>query len=158
MEYDQNKLEIAFLVCLRRLRRSRFSEIYRSLSDAEFFTLMAIRTLEEEQQSSVRIASLAERLNTSSPAISKMLRTLEQKSYCKRITDPSNRRSTFVVITEEGDALLREARQNIGVFAKRVSEKMGEDDLAEFIRLSQKCYDAMNEAVAELETEGEEST
>lgn len=156
MTNEQERLEMAFLICLRKLRKSSISAIFDSLSTAEFFTLTSIRTLKHEQQSNVRVSALAERLDTSPQAISKMLRSLEGKGYIKRVTDPANRRNTFVLITEEGDTLLQNAQASIAQFAQLVTQKMGEEDMANFIRLGEKCSQMMNEAATELYGEKEE--
>ncbi len=157
MTSEQDRLEMAFLICLRKLRRSNVSTMYDSLSTAEFFTLVAARALKYEQ-SDVRVSALAERLDSSPQAISKMLRNLEVKGYIRRETDPSNRRNTFVRITEEGDTLLQEAQSSIHQFAQLVTEKMGEEDMACFIRLGEKCSQVMHEAADELYGKKEEAS
>ena len=62
------------------------------LSTAEFYALFAILRLQEAQDSAVHrrfgFSSLIETLNLSPQAVSKTLRLLEQKGYCKRITRP----------------------------------------------------------------------
>lgn len=158
---EQENLEIPFLICLRKLRKSNVHGIFRSLSTAEFFTLFAIqKRLSEtvETQKVARVSVLTESLSASPQALSKMLRTMEGKGYLKRITDPADRRSTFVAITPQGDALLADARKSVARFAQLVTEKMGSADMAEFIRLSEKCADIMDEVADEIYKETEEAS
>ena len=104
----------------------------------------------------IRISELGKRLKLSPQAVSKTLRALERKDFARRHTDPNDRRSTLVQITEKGESLLWEARKAITEFSRRVTQRMGEEDMAEFLRLSQKCSDLMDEVAEEMRQGREE--
>lgn len=152
-EYD-NKEAMAFFICLRRIRHTHSSEVFQTLSSAEFFVLFSIESLsqseEGESAATVRVSAIAEKMKVSPQAISKLLRNLEKKAYIQRITDETDRRNTLVILTEQGSSLLKKTRDMMEEFAHRVVEKMGKDDMREFIRLVNKCSDIMDETTAEL--------
>lgn len=51
---------------------------------------------------------LALSAGVSKATISNIMRTLENKSFCRRETDPRDRRNTFVVITPKGRDVIEE--------------------------------------------------
>ncbi|MCA1027405.1 MarR family winged helix-turn-helix transcriptional regulator [Cytobacillus kochii] len=51
---------------------------------------------------------LALSAGVSKATISNIMRTLENKSFCRRETDPRDRRNTFVVITPKGKEVIEE--------------------------------------------------
>lgn len=146
---EQEGRNLAFLLCLRKIQKNHFPYVHRSsLSTAEFYALFAILRLQEAQDSAgpeIRVSSLIETLNLSPQAVSKTLRLLEQKGYCKRITDPNNRRNTLVLITEQGTTLVNRTKSEIARFVEEVTKRMGDENMAEFIRLSNQCSAIMQE-------------
>ena len=155
MSNEEKELALAFLDCMRRVRRNHMSDVYQTLTSVEFSTLFSILKL-QEQKGSPRVSDLVEDLNASPQFISKTLRTLETKGYCERMTDPANRRSTLVLLTEKGTDLLHTAKDRIFRFAQAVTERMGQEDMEEFIRLNHKCFDIVQDIASELYTEKEE--
>lgn len=57
------------------------------------------------------VKKLADDLNISKPAISRALDTLEEATLVKRVKDPTDRRSVFVVRSAKGANFLRELRE-----------------------------------------------
>lgn len=156
---DPETLEFAFLFTLRKLRKSNFNNVYQSLSAAEFYTLFAILHLREQdgtENAPVRVGALVEELQLSPQAVSKMLRTLEQKGYCQRITDPQNRRNTLVVATDSGAKLAQAAQQKTFQFAQLVTERMGKENMETFVGLARRCADVMQEVSRDLYAKKEE--
>lgn len=158
MSDKQKELAIVFLDCMRRSRKNNLNDVYQQLKSIEFFTLFSILKLQNQKEDGAnpRVSELVEDLNVSPQFISKTLRSLESKGYCQRITDPSNRRSTLVILTEEGTNLLQQAQDRIFHFAQAVTERMGEENMTQFIELTHKCFDIMQDIASELYTEKEE--
>ena len=147
----------ALVHSLYLLRKRSFQDVYPDLSNGEFFALFSLFALKVETgEDMIRISELGKRLKLSPQAVSKTLRALERKDFARRHTDPNDRRSTLVQITEKGESLLWEARKAITEFSRRVTQRMGEEDMAEFLRLSQKCSDLMDEVAEEMRQGREE--
>lgn len=155
MSNEQKELAMAFLDCMRTIRKNNMSDVYQTLTSAEFFALFSILKL-QKQKGSPRVSDLVEDLNASPQFISKTLRTLETKGYCQRVTDPTNRRSTLVLLTEEGSALLEKAQDRIFRFAQEVTERMGKEDMEQFIRLNHKCFSIMQDIASQSMKEKED--
>lgn len=155
MSNEQKELALAFLDCMRTIRKNNMSDVYQMLTSVEFFTLFSVLKL-QEQKGSPRVSDLVEDVNASPQFISKTLRTLEAKNYCQRVTDPNDRRSTLVLLTEEGTSLLRHAQERIFNFAQAVTERMGQEDMEAFIRLNHKCFAIMQDIASESLKEKED--
>lgn len=156
---EQERKELAFLICLRKIRKNNISQMYHTLSPAEFYTLLAIQQIQggsDPPPQAVRMSALIETMGMSPQATSKMLRTLEQKGYCRRITDPRNRRSTLIEVTQEGMELAQSTKEQMTRFARMVTQRMGDADMEEFIRLVNRCDAIMQEVALELYREKEE--
>ena len=113
----------------------------------EFLMLQLIgRQLERKPDApGVYVSQLTQCSYVSPPAVSRTLRRLEGKGLVQRRTDPKDRRTTYVVLTEEGQALLTACRQELRLLALRVVERMGGDDL----QVLTKQLDRLTEAVRE---------
>ena len=150
---------MALGACLRQLRRTaQHSEAYKTLSNGEFFTLYTLSELEKDAavHGHVRVSDLAKKMDLSMQAISKMLRSLEGKGYIERVTDPHDRRNTFIVTTAEGTALLESSRQSYARFSREVIDRMGAEDMETFIQLSQRCIQIIEDVTAEFYEKKEE--
>lgn len=151
MSQPMTPAALEFFIALRNIRKRAAQEVYRELSSGEFCALFVMRSLQQDDADrSIRVASLVEKSHATPQAVSKMLRTLETKGYIVRHVDPSDRRSTRVTITQKGSELLHDAQISMSAFAARVMEKMGDEDSAEFIRLTNKCAALMEETVQEF--------
>ena len=113
----------------------------------EFLMLQLIgRQLERKPDApGVYVSQLTQCSYVSPPAVSRTLRRLEGKGLVQRRTDPKDRRTAYVVLTEEGQALLTASRQELRLLALRVVERMGGDDL----QVLTKQLDRLTEAVLE---------
>jgi DNA-binding MarR family transcriptional regulator len=77
-------------------------------------------------------------LDMSGPALSRWLRSLEQKQFIQRETDPEDRRNTLVSLTKEGLAKTREICETLNEFMRNITVRMGEERLqALFAELSE---------------------
>ena len=157
MHLEPDPRTTALVRSLYLLRKRSFQDVYPELSNGEFFALFSLFALKQETgEEMVRISELGKRLKLTPQAVSKTLRALEKKGFAQRHTDPNDRRSTLVQVTEQGEFLLWEAREVITDFSRRVTQRMGEGDMAEFLRLSQKCSALMDEVAEEMRLEREE--
>ena len=78
-----------------------------SVSKAEFFLLVQIhRQVQVQEVSTVR--TLAQDMGVSSPAVSRMIRSLSEKNMAEKRDLSSDRRNTSITLTERGIETLRE--------------------------------------------------
>ena len=132
---------------LHRLIQTHRSLPMGGLPMGEFMMLQLIRSRHEEQPEArgVYFSELTRCICASSPAVSRTLRRLEEKGLAERRTDPQDRRTTYVVLTEGGQRLLEASRRQMEELARRVAQRMGEDALRELTAQ----LDQLTEAVLE---------
>ena len=87
-------------------------------------------------------------MRVAAPAVSRTLRSLEEKNYVERMVCEGDRRNVYVRVTEEGKEVLNECNRILSELLKSVTEKMGEEDMNRLIDYLNKL-----EQTAELEIE-----
>ena len=80
-------------------------------------------------------------LNSSTARISALLGALEKKGQIVRNIDKNNRRNILVTITEAGRERAEAEMQEIKNSMTQVFIQMGEEDTAEFLRLTSKFFE-----------------
>ena len=132
---------------LRRLAQVRQSLPMGGLPMGEYWMLQQVqrRLAEEPEAGGVYVPALMECPHASPPAVSRTLRKLEEKELLQRRTNPRDRRTTYVVLTEGGQRLLEASRRQMEELARRVAQRMGEDALRELTAQ----LDQLTEAVLE---------
>lgn len=145
----QNKEEV-FLNILRGLARLNINTALQVVTQGEFFVLTMIKQFgdyTDNRDHPVNVSKMAEELDVSSAAVSRTLRGLEERAYLERITDPENRRNTYVKLTAKGRQLFIRENKEIEDLAVRVFTKMGESDMKLLFQLSKKLHNIMEEEI-----------
>lgn len=91
------------------------------------------------------VSELAELMQVTPPAVSRMLRGLELKDYVERIVDREDRRTTYIVLRPKGDEERKELERKALSIAGRVIDRLGREDTAELIRLWGRLADIMQD-------------
>ncbi len=99
-------------------------------------------------------SDIAKRLRITAPAVSKMLRSMEEKGYVERRVDEKDRRNTRVSITPDG----KEAEQQVRAgrceeFITGVIERLGEERTKELIHLMNRYTEIMRGRESEQKKE-----
>lgn len=118
---------------IRNMRKLDFSNRLDGITESEYFFLGILHCLTMKLGSeSVYVSSIVTELNISGPAVSKMLRNLEERQLISRRTDTSDRRNTIVSLTDRGLRAKSQADKIAACFFDKVSEKFGKADMDEF--------------------------
>lgn len=117
------------------------------ISRSEFLTMeMIYRYMQNNQKSKgIGVSELAKCQKTSSPAISRNLRTMEEKGWIERSVDPKDRRNTYVYLTGAGKAKRMETADTLNRFTERVMERMGYDNAKQLLELAGKLEEVMRQ-------------
>lgn len=110
------------------------------LASAEFFMLVEIGRLSEEKDDGVTNSEIAETMDTTLSAASKMMKNLEEKGYVIRKASSKDRRVVYISVTEKGKDMVSKVREKHEKVMNRVMEEMGAKDMEEFNRLLKKWY------------------
>lgn len=138
------------LVCLfHKFHKLRLLDKVVKLSKSEFIILdkMMKMKAEGDLEPKETISNMAKYMSTTTPAASKMLSTIEDKGYVKRVYDKEDKRLTYVTMTDEGELAILEAYKSFDEFTKKVFDRMGEKDLQQFAKLFSKLLEMMEEEV-----------
>lgn len=78
-------------------------------------------------------------VNTS--RVAAVLNSLSKKGYIQRTVDPEDKRKIQVFVTEEGKTFGEDRRQEIIHRVMKVITQLGEKDVREYMRISQRIYE-----------------
>ena len=128
MKEQQKKL----FETLHSFRKLNVSEILPHISHGDYTILKMIdhcNMVCSEEQGGVKVSRVAKCMELSVPAVSRSLRTLEEKNYILRKVNREDRRNVYVETTEEGRAVLQEVDAIMSDFADAVFGQLGEETL-----------------------------
>lgn len=126
--------------------------LHEDVSKAEFFTLMSIHRdrfgdlLSENagMASGLNVSELATQLNISVPAVSKMIRRLEEKGYIVRIPGTSDRRMISLGLTEYGQELIETTIRHMSSMTMEIVQQLGEEDSRTLMHLLNHVFDIID--------------
>ncbi|MBV9485681.1 MAG: MarR family transcriptional regulator [Frankiaceae bacterium] len=120
------RLRVAVARLARQLRQSSPG----GLSPSQWSALVSI-----DDYTSLRIGDLAEREGVSAPTATRLVASLEEVGLLARTTDPADRRTAYVSLTEAGKSKLTWAREAASAsLADRISS-MPEGDYGRLVEL-----------------------
>ena len=90
--------ERAVMQAMDRMRRIQIGQIYPQLSAGEEHLLSVLITREE----GITVSALAEELHMTMSAVSRLMRSMEERNLIERRIQPQDRRSIIVTVTDEG--------------------------------------------------------
>jgi DNA-binding MarR family transcriptional regulator len=128
VEYGETaaRLRVAVARLARQLRQNSPG----GLSPSQWSALVTV-----EDNRSLRIGDLAEREGVSAPTATRLVASLEDAGLLTRATDPADRRTAYVALTEQGHEKLEWARGvRTASLAHRLSA-MPEDDVRRIVEL-----------------------
>lgn len=123
---------------VHRLQRSRPAP---ELARKEFMTLHMLRELCAEEERGVSLGALADEMEVSPPAVSRIIQILVVRGYVDRKPDPDSRRSVILRLTEDGLRKEREIYSNMQEHMQRMFDQLGEDKAEEFYRMAQQLVE-----------------
>lgn len=102
-----------------------------------------------EKNAPVLPTELSEAMQSSTARISAVLGSLEKKGQIHREIDTLNRRYILVTITDAGRDRVRHLTEQMRNHLIHVLARMGEQDAAEFVRLSQCFFEIARQSLPE---------
>ncbi len=119
------------------------------VSHSEFCTMNIIS--ENNTEDGISVSHIAAALEVTPPAVSRMLKSLEERGLIERRVNAFNRRSTMVRLTENGERLLDTAHKRFIGLMEHISKKMGEEHLRKFNFLYNELLNIMSEYIYDKE-------
>ena len=119
------------------------------LNPPELFACHIVRKGEIEGRPT-RAKDLAEAMEISKPAVSKLLNAMEDKDLLRRERREEDRKAVYLVLTEKAHALLEEQKATAALLTERIAAEMGKEKAREMTRLVDLFYESYKKAEATL--------
>lgn len=130
-----DELYSEFFAAIDSMRKIRIGELFPDMTQGDGATLLAIEHLnkKKKEKEGVTVSDLAERTRTKPSAVSRTLKTLEERGLVERTINRSDRRNTYVTLTETGSITCKQFQQTMCEFGKAVIDRMDEADMRRMI-------------------------
>lgn len=133
---------------MHQFQKLRFGDMFPELTRGDCMTLMAINRFNKEKEDGIlTVSELAEKMEVQSPAVSRTLKTLEDKGFIERTIKKSDRRNTYVEVTAEGKREIKEMEETMSDFARTVITRMNEEDMKKLITYLDELYRVAKEEI-----------
>lgn len=129
---------------LSRFRACRSKSFYGKMDESQRGIGFVLAYLQEAERE-VIAGDLARELGVSTARIAALLRKMESHKLIVRYRSPADARQTVVEITEEGSAYVDRVKEQMLLKMELLLEKVGKEDMEEFIRISHKIKEAFDE-------------
>lgn len=141
-----------FMKAMSRFRKMDYSVLHPGAGNGEFAALELISCHSRQQGTlyGVYVSELLKVMDVSAPALSRLLRSMEQKGLFVREIDPDDRRSTCVHLTPAGQLARDRGHTLMLGFASRVVKGMGEEEFRQMIALWNRFGDVMESEISAL--------
>lgn len=128
---DYTELAKQFLNTTQQLRQSQHQKMMDETMRGEAFLIMYISI----RGGDVLPSEISNKMNITSARVAAALSSLESKGLVTRAMDPSDRRKVLVSLTPAGEEMAKSYEQKAFDHAKRMLEKLGEEDAVQFVRI-----------------------
>ncbi len=131
-----------------------FSKFLNNCSKSEYVVLSKIdEYISENKVDCINVTKLSELLNVSTPAISRVLKSLESKKYIVRDIDIFCRRNTLVRLTDIGTEELKKCNDSLNSVFDNYFVNLSSEEQENFIQSVEKLYKAFCNRINEIEGE-----
>ena len=146
MSYSQK-----FTAIIARIHKLKVGNMLTGVSEIEFKTMSAISRI--SKSGDVKVSDIAKYLELSAPAVSRTMKSLEEKEYIERHTDKQDRRNIIVKLTSKGEDRQKIWMKEFEEFSEAVFTRLGEaksnqllEDLETFVQASKDEMKSRKEA------------
>lgn len=120
-----------FFNVMKRLKKMSWNKMLVDIKPPEAAALGEVYEYEQAHPESagIYVSALADKLKLPLPAMSKLLKSLEQRELVTRSVDPANRRNTYVSLTAQGLQVLDCNHKHFAEIGDRIFAQMGEEEV-----------------------------
>ncbi len=145
---DSNKSGINFLKTMYSLGQLNLTEKLNTMNKSELLTISIIL---KSKDGGIRVCDIAKAQNISTPAVSRTLSRLEQKEYIKRIIDKSDRRNTYIEVTDRGKSAFYSDIHTVGDFMDNSLKHLSDEDVEKLVVLMKKLHHGMDSELSKID-------
>lgn len=138
-----------FFTIMQSFRKLNISSMLPDISHGEFGILKMIQCCckQNKTEEHIKVADIVKESKLPPPAVSRTLRSLEQKGLVLRTVDCNDRRNTLVEVTAEGEKRIREIDGIMNDFTVAVFDHLGEESLRKLNRYLRTLADTAGEEI-----------
>lgn len=161
MRSQETEAMLSAMYQIKKFMNDFHSNHHEQLPQMAFFAMMQIEekaTTKEIDGIAVNVSTIADLeavMKVSKPAISRLLKELEQKGYISRIPSSQDKRNIYLSLTKEGSTLLQKQVACMDHRTNLFMEKLGMEDAHALIRILRKIPSVMEEVLYETTMKGE---
>ncbi len=138
---------------LESIHRSADIDLFSAVTDLTPGELSLVHSAavypEKNNGELITVAQAASQLNVSAPAVSRTLKNLESKGYITRNTDPSDRRSVRISVTESGySAVSRHISETLSILNKTL-ESFTDEEIKTMVQLHCKFTNNLRNTISD---------
>lgn len=126
------------------------------LSAADFALMRHVHIFSREfarkDEPGIRLSDLAKHLHHSTPTVSQRVSELESAGYLYRQRSEEDRRVVFILLTEQGHALMQQAFFECNVLLTQIIDEFGVDRMNQFIAMVREFGETAARVQAKAET------
>lgn len=139
-----------FFSALYQFHKLHMGDLVPDITKLEGMTMAAIKHCSVKKgKEGLTVSELTAKMKAKGPAVSRTLKTLEDKGYIERNVNKADRRNTYVKLTVSGEQKQEECEQVMNSFAHAVISKIDRDDMEQLIDCLNELYEASREEIEE---------
>lgn len=139
-EKGAKEIQDIFLENVAMFQKVRDSIQFEGLSRSEFAMLHMIHCKKDEM-GRITLSELASFLEVSSPAVSRMIKSLEDKKYIIKSPSEKDRRISYVSLSPQGEEMYESCAKRMRKIGDRTMESMGREDMIRLLGLLQRFFE-----------------
>ena len=142
MDVENTPLYLQFYQAMLRMKHAshKLPSPHAGISHFDFLSLNMIRNYQENHPDlpGIKVSLLCEKMEMSRSAMSQHINALEAKGFVARTSSKTDRRVTYLSLTDHACALLRESKEAFLMQIKAVCDMLGREDTETIIELTDK--------------------
>ena len=142
MDVESTPLYLQFYQSMLRLKHAthKLPSPHEGVSHFDFLSINLIRNYQEDHPDlpGMKISLLCEKMELSRSAMSQHINALEAKDFVVRTASKTDRRVTYLSLTDRASDLLRESKEAFLMQIKSVCDMLGREDTEMIIELTDK--------------------
>lgn len=132
---------------MHQFGKLKIGDLFPDISKTDCMTLTAIHHFSTEKQGMMTVSELAEKIHAQSSAVSRSLKTLEDRNLIERTINKQDRRNTYVALTNEGEKEIKQIQEIMDDFANAVISRMDEADMQKMITYLNELFQIAQEEI-----------
>ena len=150
---DNKEIQEEMFRAMFRLRHLNLSSMLKDISIGEYKILEMCSGCSKcgAKADGTYVSGMAAKMRVSSPAVSRLLKSMERKNYITRHADTKDRRNTRVFITDIGREKREECREILCHYTEQVIGRMGAENMLQLLNLFNQMIGIMEKELKKTE-------